>query len=1396
MSHKLIIFGILIALLIGSIPSIHNGYQQIKEEIPSVSGVRGYVSHGIIKIDNNSDFAQLAKEEGWPGNGTQENPYIISGYDIDANGSGYAIYIGNTTAYFVVENCYLHNVSSVIGSEYAGAAITLYEVINGEFKNNTIDATGSEGIDLNSAGTDDISIVNNTFYDYSKGISVYYTYGSYNILIEDNVLDDSGHSDYAGGIMVLQGYGVKIINNTIINVTGGVSNYGIFIDNSKDSFLSDNEIYNVSGYGIEINNANENLVKFNKIYNASSYGIYLFGGANNNTIYGNFLYYNNNTGSTYNSTLFQARDDGYNNWWNSTTGIGNYWLDWAENNATNDNNGDGIVDYAYHVNGSAHSIDYYPLKVSNLSGIISRPLFLNAYPGNGSVNLSWEPPAYGADLINTYKIYRNGSLIANVSSGQLWYNDTSVVNGVIYTYYVIAANSTCSSLPSNAVQAKPMSVPSPPLNLTGHSGYKYINLTWEAPDCNGGGLITSYNIYRNGTLIANVSSGQLWYNDTHVTPGVNYTYFVTAVNAAGESNGSNKAVLMAFGEPSSPVNLTANPGNEYVNLSWAPPLNDGGCAVLGYRVYRNESLIANVSSEQLWYNDTSVINGVNYTYYVIAYNIEGNGTPSNVVFAIPRTVPSRPLNLSFVSGNEYVNLTWEPPAYNGGINVTSYKVYRDGNLTATVPSWHTWYNDTNVSNGKTYTYYVTAVNAAGESSRSSEVNATPSTVPDAPQNLDARVGNEYVNLTWEAPLFNGGAPIQGYRVYRNGTLIANVSSGQLWYNDSGLVNGVLYSYYVTAVNLGGEGSRSNVVYAKPITVPSSPQNARAKAGDSFVNITWDKPLSDGGSAIISYIIYRNNSYLAKVPATQLYYNDTHVVNFVDYTYYVTAVNLAGEGSRSNIINATPAPPRFKITFHIIPSSGGNIVLDNNVYDNNSSAYVYKGTHKILARPYYGYLFVRWDFSGNFSVADDFSNFTSLVVNGSGVLTAVFSEIQVPSPPENLTANLSSGAVVLGWQAPLSNGGANITEYRIYRGLSEGSEEYICKVSGTVLKYTDRNVSAGTTYYYYVTAVNLAGESARSNEAHVSVPKLYMVSFYISPTNAGKIMFNGTYFVDGGVGYFVNGTYTVTAINSSNYLFSRWEVSGGVRVYNASSATSNVSVYGSGSLKAIFVKKAAVLPPMPPIDLIANYTENGVVLTWHPPEDTGGSPVTEYKIYRSENGSDVVCIGKVSGNVTTFMDLDVKRGVTYYYYVTAVNSAGESGYSNRVSVTIPPNQSVPENNEGMSGLLGAWWLWLAMAIVLAAVAIAVYLYKGRNKRSDEEHLTRKERRIFNRLQEYLRAKNGEKIDVLVGNLSDELGVEPREVILAIDYGILKGMFLKETDNEGDVRVYFFEKKNKK
>ena len=61
--------------------------------------------------------------------------------------------------------------------------------------------------------------------------------------------------------------------------------------------------------------------------------------------------------------------------------------------------------------------------------------------------------------------------------------------------------------------------------------------------------------------------------------------------------------------------------------------------------------------------------------------------------------------------------------------------------------------DTGRTNGTTYYYKVTALNAIGDSSLSNEANATPiapATAPSAPQYLLATAGNAQVSLTWSA----------------------------------------------------------------------------------------------------------------------------------------------------------------------------------------------------------------------------------------------------------------------------------------------------------------------------------------------------------------------------------------------------------------------------------------------------------------------------------------------------------------------------------------------------------------------------------------------------------------------------------------------------------------------
>jgi len=93
--------------------------------------------------------------------------------------------------------------------------------------------------------------------------------------------------------------------------------------------------------------------------------------------------------------------------------------------------------------------------------------------------------------------------------------------------------------------------------------------------------------------------------------------------------------------PSAPTGLSANPGNTQVVLAWTTPINDGGSAIIGYKIYRsateNGTYYLIVSSFGLNCTDTGLTNGQTYWYKVTAMNINGEGSQSTAVsVAIPQ----------------------------------------------------------------------------------------------------------------------------------------------------------------------------------------------------------------------------------------------------------------------------------------------------------------------------------------------------------------------------------------------------------------------------------------------------------------------------------------------------------------------------------------------------------------------------------------------------------------------------------------------------------------------------------------------------------------------------------------------------------------------------------------
>jgi len=89
------------------------------------------------------------------------------------------------------------------------------------------------------------------------------------------------------------------------------------------------------------------------------------------------------------------------------------------------------------------------------------------------------------------------------------------------------------------------------------------------------------------------------------------------------------------------------------------------------------------------------------------------------------------------------------------------------------------------------------------------------------------------------------------------------------------------------------------------------------------------------------------------------------------------------------------------------------------------------------------------------------------------------------------------------------------------------------------------------------------------------------------------------------------------------------------------------------------------PPSPPKNLQATGGNRLITLSWIPPSDMEGVPITNYRIYRGNSANKQAYLATI-GNVTTYSDTKVVKEQEYYYKVSAISSSGESDLSNEAS----------------------------------------------------------------------------------------------------------------------------------
>jgi PKD repeat protein len=122
---------------------------------------------------------------------------------------------------------------------------------------------------------------------------------------------------------------------------------------------------------------------------------------------------------------------------------------------------------------------------------------------------------------------------------------------------------------------------------------------------------------------------------------------------------------------------------------------------------------------------------------------------------IAGTPPGPPTGLTASAANAQISLNWAAPASNGGVSITSYKVYRGTSAGTETPLTTGGCSglgavlsctDTGLTNGQAYFYKVSAVNGLGEGGQSNEASATPVANPLS-QNFD---GGTAIPAGWTA----------------------------------------------------------------------------------------------------------------------------------------------------------------------------------------------------------------------------------------------------------------------------------------------------------------------------------------------------------------------------------------------------------------------------------------------------------------------------------------------------------------------------------------------------------------------------------------------------------------------------------------------------------------------
>ena len=279
-------------------------------------------------------------------------------------------------------------------------------------------------------------------------------------------------------------------------------------------------------------------------------------------------------------------------------------------------------------------------------------------------------------------------------------------------------------------------------------------------------------------------------------------------------------------------------------------------------------------------------------------------------------------------------------------------------------------------------------------------------------------------------------------------------------------------------------------------------------------LTWAAPTITTGLPVTSYTVKRNNGTLSADVSVAVVCGGTALATTCNvsgleggrvYDLQVSATSLAGEGFYSTSLPVATAPAAVSAS-----SVSGSLMTSTSMSLTWEEPVTAAG-----GMPPSGYIVYRNDGGSTpvTTVAYEGRGSTARVANisglsggvtysfqvaavsdaGQGDSSGVFMQSTAPAAPTALnTTGQTASTIGLAWTAPVNSGGAEVTEYRVYRNDGTADGAVTIMVNATVTSIAaDVNstvsspavsvdgLESGRLYVFQVSAVNAAGEGVRS-----------------------------------------------------------------------------------------------------------------------------------------------------------------------------------------------------------------------------------------------------------------------------------------------------------------------------